>query len=96
MRRQLAWVLWLKSFQNGRQRLEDAGLYVSSLCKVASLKGNKVTLLGGVMKNFILSVQHLLAMYAGAILVPIIVGTSLKFSAEEIAYLVTVDIFMWG
>lgn len=47
MRRQLAWVLWLKkSFQNGRQRLEDAGLYVSSLCKVASLKGNKVTLLG--------------------------------------------------
>ena len=23
-----------KSFQNGRQRLEDAGLYVSSLCKV--------------------------------------------------------------
>ena len=35
-----------KSFQNGRQRLEDAGLYVSSLCKVAALKGNKVTLLG--------------------------------------------------
>ena len=26
----------------------------------------------------------------------IIVGTSLKFSAEEIAYLVTVDIFMCG
>ena len=48
------------------------------------------------MKNFILSVQHLLALYAGAILVPIIVGTSLKFSAEEIAYLVTVDIFMCG
>ena len=48
------------------------------------------------MKNFILSVQHLLAMYAGAILVPIIVGTGLKFSAEEIAYLVTVDIFMCG
>ena len=48
------------------------------------------------MKNFILSVQHLLSMYAGAILVPIIVGTSLKFSAEEIAYLVTVDIFMCG
>lgn len=48
------------------------------------------------MKNFILSVQHVLAMYAGAILVPIIVGTSLKFSAEEIAYLVTVDIFMCG
>ena len=48
------------------------------------------------MKNFILSIQHLLAMYAGAILVPIIVGTSLKFTPEEIAYLVTVDIFMCG
>ena len=48
------------------------------------------------MKNLILSVQHLLAMYAGAILVPIIVGTSLKFSPEEIAYLITVDIFMCG
>ncbi|MCE5039183.1 xanthine permease PbuX [Staphylococcus auricularis] len=48
------------------------------------------------MKTFLLSVQHLLAMYAGAILVPIIVGTSLKFSPEEIAFLVTVDIFMCG
>ena len=47
-------------------------------------------------ENFILSLQHLLAMYAGAILVPIIVGTSLKFTPEEIAYLVTVDIFMCG
>ena len=37
-----------------------------------------------------------LAMYAGAILVPIIVGTSLKFTPEQIAYLVTVDIFMCG
>ena len=35
-----------KSFQDGRQRLEEAGLTVSSLCKVASLAGNKVTLLG--------------------------------------------------
>lgn len=48
------------------------------------------------MKTFILSLQHLLAMYAGAILVPIIVGTSLKFTPEQIAYLVTVDVFMCG
>ncbi|PWG67231.1 xanthine permease, partial [Enterobacter mori] len=44
------------------------------------------------MKTFILSLQHLLAMYAGAILVPIIVGTSLDFTPEQIAFLVTVDI----
>lgn len=48
------------------------------------------------MKRFLLSLQHLLAMYAGAILVPIIVATSLDFSAEQTAYLVTVDIFMCG
>ncbi|MEP9853094.1 xanthine phosphoribosyltransferase [Staphylococcus aureus] len=35
-----------KSFQSGRERLETAGLKVSSLCKVASLSGNKVTFLG--------------------------------------------------
>ncbi|RQN23233.1 xanthine phosphoribosyltransferase, partial [Paraburkholderia tropica] len=35
-----------KSFQNGHQRLEKAGLTVSSLCKVTSLEGNKVTLVG--------------------------------------------------
>ncbi|NWK84307.1 xanthine phosphoribosyltransferase [Staphylococcus sp. GSSP0090] len=35
-----------KSFQSGRARLEAAGLTVSSLCKVASLSGNKVTFVG--------------------------------------------------
>ncbi|MFQ3837894.1 xanthine phosphoribosyltransferase [Staphylococcus pseudoxylosus] len=35
-----------KSFQPGRERLEQAGLTVSSLCKVASLSGNKVTFVG--------------------------------------------------
>ena len=35
-----------KSFQQGRTRLEEAGLKVSSLCEVASLAGNKVTLVG--------------------------------------------------
>lgn len=48
------------------------------------------------IKRFLLSLQHLLAMYAGAILVPIIVATSLDFTAEQTAYLVTVDIFMCG
>ncbi|MCS4485770.1 xanthine phosphoribosyltransferase [Staphylococcus americanisciuri] len=39
-------ILVEKSFQPGRARLEEAGLTVSSLCQVASLKGNQVTLLG--------------------------------------------------
>lgn len=48
------------------------------------------------MKNLLLSLQHLLAMYAGAIIVPIIVGHALDFTAQETAYLVSVDIFMCG
>lgn len=48
------------------------------------------------MKNFLLSLQHLLAMYAGAIIVPIIVGGALGFSAKETAFLVSIDIFMCG
>lgn len=35
-----------KSFQPGKDRLKEAGLTVSSLCKVASLSGNKVTFVG--------------------------------------------------
>lgn len=38
------------------------------------------------MKNLLLSLQHLLAMYAGAIIVPIIVGHALDFTAQETAY----------
>ncbi|WP_414042066.1 nucleobase:cation symporter-2 family protein [Macrococcus sp. EM39E] len=48
------------------------------------------------MKNLLLSIQHLLAMYAGAIIVPIIVGGALGFSSKETAYLVSIDIFMCG
>lgn len=32
-----------KSFQPGRQKLEDAGVDIYSICRVASLKDNKVT-----------------------------------------------------
>ncbi|ARJ50956.1 xanthine phosphoribosyltransferase [Staphylococcus lutrae] len=39
-------ILVEKSFQPGRMRLENAGLNVLSLCQVASLANNQVTLLG--------------------------------------------------
>lgn len=48
------------------------------------------------MRNLLLSIQHLLAMYAGAIIVPIIVGGALGFTPQETAYLVSIDIFMCG
>ncbi len=43
-----------------------------------------------------LALQHLLAMYAGAILVPLIIGSSLGMNSEQLTYLVAIDILMCG
>ncbi|MFP5111807.1 nucleobase:cation symporter-2 family protein [Bacillaceae bacterium C204] len=43
-----------------------------------------------------LGIQHVLAMYAGAVIVPLIVGGALKFSGDQLTYLVSIDIFMCG
>ncbi|HWO74433.1 MAG TPA: nucleobase:cation symporter-2 family protein [Bacillus sp. (in: firmicutes)] len=43
-----------------------------------------------------LSIQHVLAMYAGAIIVPLIVGGALGMTGEQLTYLVSVDILMCG
>lgn len=48
------------------------------------------------MKTAALGIQHVLAMYAGAILVPLIVGGSLGLTAEQLTYLVAIDILMCG
>ncbi|ATW83215.1 nucleobase:cation symporter-2 family protein [Weizmannia coagulans] len=50
----------------------------------------------GISKIFSLGLQHVLAMYAGAILVPIIVGNALKFSPEQQAFLISVDLLTCG
>ena len=44
----------------------------------------------------VLGLQHLLAMYSGSILVPIMIATALGYSAEQLTYLISTDIFMWG
>ncbi len=44
----------------------------------------------------ILGLQHLLAMYAGSILVPIMIASALNYSAEQLTYLISTDIFMCG
>ena len=43
-----------------------------------------------------LGLQHLLAMYSGAIAVPLLIGTALKFNSTQMTYLVSIDIFMCG
>lgn len=48
------------------------------------------------VKAFTFGIQHLLAMYTGAILVPLIIGGALGMSGEQITYLVAIDLFMCG
>src|SRR5258705_6655521 len=43
-----------------------------------------------------LGFQHVLVMYAGAIAVPLIVGRALKLSPQEVALLISADLFCCG
>ncbi len=49
-----------------------------------------------IFKNLSLGIQHVLAMYAGAIVVPLIVGSGIGLSGHQLTYLVAIDIFMCG
>jgi len=44
----------------------------------------------------VLGLQHVLVMYAGAIAVPLIIGSALNLSKEQIALLVSADLFCCG
>ncbi len=43
-----------------------------------------------------LGLQHVLVMYAGAVAVPLIVGRALKLSPDEVALLISADLFCCG
>ena len=43
-----------------------------------------------------LGVQHVLVMYAGAIAVPLIIGRALKLDPEQVAFLISADLFVCG
>ncbi|QGH35555.1 purine permease [Gracilibacillus salitolerans] len=43
-----------------------------------------------------LGLQHVLAMYAGAVIVPLIVGASIGLANEQLTYLISIDILMCG
>ena len=48
------------------------------------------------LKSTALGLQHVLAMYAGAVLVPLIVGEALGLTSTQLTYLVSIDILMCG
>ena len=43
-----------------------------------------------------LGLQHVLAMYAGAMLVPIIVGGAIGLTSTQLAYLISIDLMTCG
>jgi uracil-xanthine permease len=47
-------------------------------------------------KLFTLGLQHVLVMYAGAVAVPLIVGRALSLSPEDVAFLISADLFVCG
>ncbi|HEQ3302764.1 TPA: purine permease [Streptococcus pyogenes] len=47
-------------------------------------------------QSAVLGLQHVLSMYAGSILVPIMIAGALGYSARELTYLISTDIFMCG
>ena len=47
-------------------------------------------------KLFTLGLQHVLVMYAGAIAVPLIIGRVLKLDPEQVAFLISADLFVCG
>ncbi|MBA4493065.1 nucleobase:cation symporter-2 family protein [Paenactinomyces guangxiensis] len=44
----------------------------------------------------VLGLQHVLAMYAGAVVVPLIVGPAMGMTAHQLAYLISIDLFTCG
>ncbi|HZG69985.1 MAG TPA: solute carrier family 23 protein, partial [Chondromyces sp.] len=48
------------------------------------------------LKTASLGLQHVLAMYAGAVIIPIIVGGAMGMTPEQLTYLVSIDILMCG
>ncbi len=49
-----------------------------------------------VPKLFTLGLQHVLVMYAGAIAVPLIIGRVLKLEPQDVAFLISADLFVCG
>ncbi|WP_083980190.1 nucleobase:cation symporter-2 family protein [Demequina salsinemoris] len=62
----------------------------------ARASANTVDTVPPLTRLFPLGLQHVLAMYAGAIAVPLIVGGALGYGAEDLAFLISADLFVAG
>jgi len=64
--------------------------------KAARRHANTVDTVPPLGRLFPLGLQHVLAMYAGAVAVPLIVGGALGYSAQDLAFLISADLFVAG
>lgn len=69
---------------------------VAKAAKAAKRGANTVDGIPPLARLFPLGLQHVLAMYAGAVAVPLIVGGALGYSAEDLAFLISADLFVAG
>ncbi|WBU52690.1 nucleobase:cation symporter-2 family protein [Paracoccus sp. SCSIO 75233] len=63
---------------------------------ITDLPENNVDQILPPAKLFTLGLQHVLVMYAGAIAVPLIVGRALGLEPEQVAFLISADLFVCG
>ena len=62
----------------------------------ARANSNSVDSVPPLARLFPLGLQHVLAMYAGAVAVPLIVGGALGYSSADLAFLISADLFVAG
>jgi xanthine/uracil permease len=49
-----------------------------------------------VVKLIPLAIQHVLVMYAGAVAVPLIIGRAVNLPPDQVAFLISADLFACG
>ncbi|WP_344072284.1 nucleobase:cation symporter-2 family protein [Microbacterium sediminicola] len=64
--------------------------------RAARATANGVDTIPPLARLFPLGLQHVLALYAGAVAVPLIVGGALDYSAADLAFLISADLFIAG
>ncbi|PWD51704.1 purine permease [Serinibacter arcticus] len=62
----------------------------------AGTEANTVDTVPPLARLFPLGLQHVLAMYAGAVAVPLIVGGAIGLTPQEMAFLISADLFVAG
>lgn len=67
-----------------------------AIARKARAETNTVDSIPPLARLFPLGLQHVLALYAGAVAVPLIVGGALGYSSADLAFLISADLFIAG